>query len=100
MKYEMKNTGIVAKQIRVDGMLVLDWKCGSIECGLQRASKANKAEDGFSGWVVRDQDPTGGVGVVANKKEAIVQIVLAHKLSGGKANDDSWTEEAGIIISQ
>ena len=98
MKYEMKNTGIVAKQIRVDGMLVLDWKCGLIECGEQVARKATKAEDGYSGWVVRDQDPMGGADIVTNKKEAIFQIVLAHKLRGGKANDDSWTEEAGLII--
>ena len=96
MKYEMQNTGIIAKQIRVDGMLVLDWKCGSIECGEQWARKAIKAEDGFSGWMFGDQRSVHDI--VANKKEAIAQIVLAHKLEGGKANDDSWTEEAGLII--
>ena len=96
MKYEMKNTGIIAKNLRVDGMLVLDWQCGSIECGEQYAMKANKAEDGHSGWIVGDQNNTNSI--VANKKEAIAQIVLMHKLEGGKANDDSWTEEAGVII--
>ena len=100
MKYEMKNTGIVAKQIRVDGMLVLDWKCGSIECGNQWATKAG---DGRRGWLVGDQNnrranQTPPRRFVANKKEAIAQIVLAHKLEGGKAYDDSWTEEAGLII--
>ena len=100
MKYEMKNTGIVAKQIRVDGMLVLDWKCGSIECGNQWATTAG---DGRRGWLVGDQNnrrayQTPPRRFVANKKEAIAQIVLAHKLEGGKAYDDSWTEEAGLII--